>query len=333
MPFTLACLALTALIGFPGRFVTFYLDTIDIEKGFTLAISDSGFATIPVGTESLWTGVARTITFNLFLFLILYSGRYLRRRIVRAESELAPLSPRGEQGFHEAFGLVSSPAGASVFTLFLGVPYVLPRILSSAGFFTLFSSVVGTSLDAFVIATLLWEYLYVLGGLRRFGMADIQLKRYSMDRMFGLRPLGSISVTFGAVFIGLASVALIGGVLSNDPLNMVVVVVVLSIGLVMLFLPLNGTHKKMVEQKHVEQIALQQRLREVISRRSDSDGGGVESRLDEISRLMKVQLERDEIRNIPTWPFDTRAVERMAAVVIAVITVVLARITQLALKL
>lgn len=151
--------------------------------------------------------------------------------------------------------------------------------------------------------------------------------------MLGLRPLGSITVSFGAVFFGLWGLVLLGSVISNDPVNMSIVVMLLAVGVVMLYLPLNGVHRKMMDQKQMENKALHDRLRETLANRNDSNKNAIELRLEEIRGLMQVHLDRDEISGIPTWPFDTGLVQRLAAVTIAIITIILARIAQLILKL
>ncbi len=320
------------MIGLPGRFVASYLDTQDLGKAFTFAVNNTGFVSFLPGSEPLAFSVVKAVFFNVFLFMTLYAVRYYRTKILSAESDLSTLSPAGEEGFHEAFGGMSSPIGTSLLALGLGVVYVVPRAISSAGTFTLAFSLISDSMSALIIGTGLWEYLYGQWGLRKFGATEITLKPYYEDRMLGLRPLGSIAVSMGLAFFSQAGIALVGSSVAGDPVNMGVLVCLLALGVAMLYLPLAGIHRKMAMQKRAELMALQNQVGDVLGK-GGFEKGDVESELGGIGKLLRVHVARDEISSVPTWPFDTRAVERLTALMIAIITVVLARIAQIGLHL
>ncbi len=332
LPFVTSCALIALLMGLPGRFVAAYLDTLDPGKAFTFAVNNTGFVSFLPGSEPLAFSVVKAVFFNVFLFTAMYAARYYRTRILSAESEVSTLSPAGEEGFHRAFGGVSSPVGTPLLGLVLAVVYVVPRALSPAGTFTLAFALISDSTSALIIGTGFWEYLCGQWGLRKFGMTEITMKPYYEDRMFGLRPLGSLSVSLGIAFFLLAGIALAGSSVAGDPVNMGVLVFLLGIGVAMLYLPLNGIHRKMATQKRVELMTLQNQVGDVLGK-GEFEKGDAESQLGGIGRLLKVHVARDEISSIPTWPFDTRAVERLTAVMIAIITVVLARIAQIGLHL
>ncbi len=332
LPFPLACAALALLIGFPANLAAAYLDTGDLGRASNIALTNNSFGTVQLAGESPAISVARSVIFTVFLFTAIYTTRYFRRKVASSRGELSEIMPGGEKGFDEVFGAVSGFRGVLVVAVILGVAYVVPRVLSSVGPFMLLYSVSGTVLEALIISTVVWEYLYGLWGLRRLGSTNLSLKPYYTDRMLGLRPMGSISISFGVAFFAMVGMALIGGVLSNDPANMGVTIGLLSLAVVMQFLPLEGIHRKMAERKRAELEALQARTAEAL-RSGDSEGHDAESRLEVIGKLIRVRMEREELTAMPTWPFDTKVVERLTAIMIAVITVVLARMTQLALGL
>ncbi len=332
LSFVTSCALIALLLGLPGRLLASYLDTLDLGKAFTFAVNNTGFVSFLPGSEPLAFSVVKAVFFNVFLFMALYTVRYYRSRVQSAEPEVSLLSPAGEEGFHEAFGGLSSPIGTSLVALGLAVVYVVPRALSSAGTFTLAFALTSDTLSALIIGTGFWEYLYGQWGLRKFGMTEITMKPYYEDRMFGLRPLGSLSVSMGVAFFLLAGIALAGSSVAGDPLNMGVLVFLLAVGVAGLYLPLNGIHHKMAMQKRVELMALQRQVGDVLGK-GEFEKGDAESQLRGIGRLLRVHVARDEISSIPTWPFDTRAVERLTALMIAIITVVLARIAQIGLHL
>ncbi len=80
----------------------------------------------------------------------------------------------------------------------------------------------------------------------------------------GLRPLGLIAASFTSTFFALERITLSGSFLSTDIYNLFVVLLILSLGVLMLFLSLEGIHSKMIQVKQEEEASLRTRTAQLM---------------------------------------------------------------------
>jgi len=268
------------------------------------------------------------------LFLGMYLVRYWRLKVMTAKPKLSSLSPNGEAAYNRAFGLVSSAKGALLVAfVFYLLYFPILSALSENNPVSLFGAIVLSPLSTLIYGTTFWVYLSGLWGLRRFGLEPLNLRRFYEDKILGLRPLGQIALSFAGTFFVLV-ISFFGlSLLSADIYNMAVALACMLLALAMLFLPLWGIHEKMSQVKQQEQASL--RLRSIQPMIAAPKYSGMEdpqvlSRIEELLRLQATIVLEDKVSKISVWPFETKVVERLVAVIVSVATIMLAKLIQVA---
>ena len=318
------------LVGPPGVFLASYIETRRVGDAYYLTSSRSAFTLTQVGEQlPVVQGLLLVILFTVLLFIGLYVTRYLRLNVQGAEETLSLLSPRGVAEYRDAFGQVSSLPGALVVTILLALLYIPPRISIPLTPVVAYSAI-AAFFDVLIFGTALWVYVSLLRGVFRFGRAELDLKKYYEDKMLGLRPLGSLAITSGLAFLLFVIVALPGAILATDPGNLSVLLTVFSLGTIMLFLSLDEVHRTMVAQKMREETSIHHQFNKIL-RGSDGDTSQIEKSISEIKEMLKARIMMNEVSEIPTWPFETRMIERFVAIVLAIISVILARLFEIVL--
>ncbi len=101
----------------------------------------------------------------------------------------------------------------------------------------------------------------------------------------------------------------------------------------MIFLPLIGIHRRMVGAKEEEEAKLSSLSKELFT---VSENSGAPNQEDSPSTNVKdlIELERflalrEEASKISEWPFESRNVERLIAILLAIFAALLARLLQL----
>jgi hypothetical protein len=116
----------------------------------------------------------------------------------------------------------------------------------------------------------------------------------------------------------------------GDALSIVVNLGIVALGVAMLFIPLRGIHRRMVEVKEEEEAKLGSRSKELLMA-IEKQGSGSQhplTKIEELVELQRFQALRAEASSISEWPFETRQVERLVGILLAVFTVLLARLLQ-----
>jgi len=330
LPYSFGCLVISILISGPGFFFASYLGSFSVGAAWNRAVSDASLSFSPISQQvPAAQGAADFVLFTLSLFLSMLFIRYLRLKVLSEESELSALSPGGETTYHRAFGLITSAKGPLILAAVLSILYIPSRV-PGAGPIVLLGTIVLIPLNSLVFGSALWVYASGLWGLYRFGHEQLKLKRYYEDPMLGLHPMGQIAVSFAAGITTITTIILAGGILSGSIYEIALILGVLAFGLAMLFLPLGDTHGKMMRVKSEEEATLRSRRRNALTA-SNSQGGESPQTLSNIEELLRLQALEAEVSRIPEWPFKTRTVERLVAIILAVFTVILARLLQLVL--
>ena len=319
--------------GGPGSYALFYLDGLSPSEAWSKTVTVSVLSSFAVTQQVPFAqGVLEVSVATLALFVDMYLTGFLRRRILVTEPRLSPLSPGGESAFHRAFGLVSDPRGAILFTVVFLFLYVPSRSSVAGGpYFPIEMSFL-TLIASTVYGTAFWVYLSGLWGVYRFGLEPLRLKPFYEDRMLGLRPLGQVVLAYAMTFSGAITVTLGNSLLSGDVGSIVINLVIVGLGVAMLFLPLRGIHRKMVEVKEAEEAALRLRSKEFLNGLKDDgvSNQDTSSKIEELLELQRYQALKVEASMISEWPFETRSVERLIGILLAIFTVVLARLLQVA---
>ena len=329
LPYSIGCLVFAAVLGGPGFFVLFYLDSSSIDAAWRQTVSEAAFSVSPVSqTVPAIEGLLDVMFYTASLFVFMQAVRYWRLRVASTEAKISPLSTSGRVAFDRAFGAMASAKGSLSLALLLTVLYLPERVHQVTGIFSLLGLVIIILLNTVVFATLFWVYLSGLWGLYKFGLEPLNLKSFYEDRMLGLRPLGQISFSFASSFFVVMILLLGGGILSGDIYTLTLALGILALSLMLLFLPLRGIHRKMALVKEEEEASLRSRRKVVLST-SRNQGTENQQGTSNIEELLKLQVLTAEVSSIPEWPFEPRRLERLIGVVLAVFTVIVARILAL----
>ncbi len=333
LPYSLGCLVVALAAGGPGFFLLLYLDSFSLSEALTRLLSYSAFQVLQLNQQvPKYQGFLSAALYTAALFLNMYLARHWRLKLLAAGPELSALTPGGEGTFRRIFGLVSSSKGTLLVTLLIFLVYFPPRALIANDPITLLGTIIIIPLNTLIFATTTWMFLSGLWALRRFSLEPLNLKRFYEDRILGLRPLGLLVVSFASTFFALDSVILVGSFLTTDIYNLFVALLILSMGVVMLLFSLGGMHSKMIQVKQEEEASLRMRTAQLMV--APEEQGGQDSQVFlRMEELLRLQVLEARISKIPTWPFETRVVERLLAIILSVVAIMLAKFIQLALQL
>ncbi len=328
----LGCLVFTVVFGPSGSLFVYYLQSFNPQDAWRQTLSTVGFVVEPVGQPiPASEGVLELVTSGLALFVVMCLIRYGRLTLLGAEPRLSSIAAAGESAYHRAFGLVSNSAGPLALMVVLLVLYYPSQDLIGAPPLLVLGKTILLLVINLTYATAIWVYATGLVGLYRFGIEPLNLASFHEDRMLGLHPLGRIATTFASAFSAGIVLILAGSLIEGQTLEIAIVLSVLGFGMAMLFLPLEGIHRKMQEVKAREEAALRMRSKDLLmeARKPHEGGPEVNSEIEELVELQRIQLLEARVSSISEWPFDTHYVERLVAIILAVFTVVFARLLQL----
>ncbi len=333
LPYSIGCLLIAVAIGGLGNFLAWCLYSLSLEEAWRRLSSSTLrglFSITQFGGEMPAVQVLlQTAIGTWTLFLGMYLVRYWRLKVMTAKPKLSSLSPNGETAYNRAFGLVSSAKGALLVTfVFYFLYFPIFGALGENNPVSLFGAIILSPLTTLVYGTTFWVYLSGLWGLRRFGLEPLNLRRFYEDKMLGLRPLGQIAVSFAGTFFVMIMSFFAITLLSADIYNMAVVLACMLLALAMLFLPLWGIHEKMIQVKQQEEASLRLRSIEPMIAAPGHSGTKDSQVLSRIEELLKLQTLEDKISKISDWPFETKVVKELVAIIVSVATVILARLIQ-----
>ncbi|TLY13960.1 MAG: hypothetical protein E6K84_03205 [Thaumarchaeota archaeon] len=331
LPYAWGCLFWAILFGVGGRLLGGYVDTFDPKVTLTRILDPN---------LSLWQAIANLVL-NLILipFLLIFSVRFMRLRVVQSELELSAISPHGEETLHKVFGGVSRLLppiliGAAVIGLY-AIPGASPTVRGGGnpGLGDL-SEIVSSIFTGFCFGSFLWVYLSSLRGLHKVGGEALGLRSSSEDPMLGLRPLGSISLSLaGAYFAVLFLGALTLIILPFGFSDIALLLIFLITGMVMFFLPLNNIHRKMQQEKRLEQSRIREQFNELAKKRDNPGHEDSRDVLTRMERLLTIQMLEQKVSAVPTWPFDTSILGRFFAITLSVAAILIARLIMIELHL
>jgi len=329
LPYWLGCLAISLLTGPPTFFLISFLVTGNIYSAFYLTTSRSTFTITKLGEKlPVPQGLGLLVSYTLLYFVVLMLPRWWRLNLEAKRSELVDLSRDGSKGFERCFGLISSLPGALLGTLGVGIYYVVPRLSLSASVFNIYSTVWAIT-NLFFFGVGFWVYIAVMWGAFRLTKGKLNLKAYYEDPMFGLKPVGSLTISTASRFFIVVVVAMSGAFLATDPINFAVLLGIFSTATIAAFLPLYRTHLVMQSQKKEQSVLIQRKINEVINQNDKISSLKDQENLDRMRKIMQVQLEKDEVSKIQTWPVEARVGESFIAIIVTILAAILGRILEI----
>ena len=334
IPHVFGSLLMAFLLGPPGAILSTFVHTGDIFEAFDRVVGLFFGSPLPF----LQGYLGLSLLFILFYYL-LYMIQFMRQRLESAESQLASILPEGEETFEAIFGSVSKStppiAFAVLFTLVIAFQCV-PELPDNFPIFCVSNLNKVFLLLAWpfwfvTFCTFVWVYVGSVRGLYELGR-KVKLKSFNEDKMLGVRPVGSLSLSLTyTYFVGLIILGLLPTILQPEASflgYLVVLALCALVGLILFFLPQFALHRKMVEAKEAEQELLRRELSRVV-KVTGEEKDDVESTteikdaLERLTTVLHVDITKDELENIPTWPFDTQIIGRLAGMAMSIIIVII----------
>src|SRR2546428_1139988 len=274
------------------------------------------------------SGLLAAIVGGMFELYLLYTPRFMRRKVRTTELSIMELLPEGEQQFHKLFGRISAPrpqlllfvSFALIFAFSAPNPLEILK-LTAAGVVFLIILCLGA-------ASLLWAYFSILWGIHKLGAVPLNLRPYYTDPLLGLRPVGSLALSLAAVFLGPVSLALLSSITypGTGLIGYVALGSLVLLGLLFFFLPLTRLHRRMLLQKRLERGKIGEKLAGIFQ------NGGEPGRRAQLDEMFRLDMMERRISTIGPWPFDLQILGRLLVISLSVSTVLLARIIAFYLK-
>lgn len=273
---------------------------------------------------------------SVLFFYGFYSSRYVRLRVLGAESSVSPIVSGGDTSYRSLFGSVTSTRSIAVLALILEVLAFLStlpgRVVSINTALDLFTQV----LIITTFATLLWEYAAASWGLHKLGESQLRLKSFLEDRFMGARPIGNLSLSLtlaylgGLLFFFLDTLTFLP--VTTTPAFFSFYLVLLALGIIMFFLPLNSLHKRMQTEKSSHQKQLSLKLSRLLNSNASTSNDSqatienVQKGIGELVQLKDLEIMERRLASTPTWPFDVQLLAKLITIVLSITAVLLSRI-------
>ncbi len=328
IPYTAGCLILAILLGPFGSILVGFVQRVDIAAGVSDAFSLYFNQQVEIGQ-----GLIGLFLLTCLLFYALYIGRFMRQKLVEAKDPLLPLL-QSEEVYNQAFSGVFNPLpplGISIVLLLLFLTQSFDSFMAYCSnlAYTVFF-VAAYSLFFIAFFNFVWIYFSSIIGLHFLGKKFMKLKSFTEDRMLGVKPIGSLSLSLVfAYFAGISILILLPGSFATMPGRMYLAYLagLILFGMASFILPLFTTHLKMVESKKLEQENLRQELLKRASNTSREEGSSskeMKEAIDQLTAVFSLNLKRDEVLSIPTWPIDISILGRLVITVLFPITATIA---------
>ncbi len=256
----------------------------------------------------------------LLTFLI-WAPRHMRSRIARTQADLTGMCGDCESAFDGAFrwavrwepaaALAAAVTGLSV------VGFVATGGRVTPGTITLFVlDAIQAGARWMVVFTFFWFYIASVRGLAALGSQVRQVTPYYVDDMLGMRPLGSLSLTFASTyFLALGLGGVWATVSTRNLVTQGAFPIFLVVGLVLFFLPLRVIHGRMVEEKKRAQVELRERYATLFEAPRRLPAGSREAErasLDDLRDAIGFEVTERQVQAIKAWPFDTSLIGKLA---------------------
>jgi hypothetical protein len=320
--------------GGPGSFLVFYVGSFNMGQAWRETVSASVFSILPLAQQgSVVLSIAEVGVSTLSLFVDMYLTGYLRLLVLAAEPKLSTLSPGAESAYRKAFDPMTSLRGSIFFTIVFFSLYFPAKALIASSLVSLVGITILSAIAFMIYGAAFWVYVSCLWGVSRFGLEPLKLKRFYEDRMLGLRPLGQIVVSAAGIFSIAITITLGASLITGDVPSLAINLAIVAIGISMLFLPLIGIHKEMAAVKEEEEAQLSSMSKELFtvskSSATTNQEDSTPTKIRELIELQKFQALKDEASRISQWPFESRNVERLIGILLAIFGALLARLLEL----
>jgi hypothetical protein len=316
VPYALSSLVIAVLLGPLGFYFAYLLEYLDVPRGTTAFLNTS------LGHNTLSQLVGNNVIYPGIIFYCAFMLRYMRLRITRVEEELVAESPEWADTTRRSFARISQTGPAVGITLLIflaSLPLLEYQVSSNQGFPRFYFGIT-YPLFLFGAGSFIWMYVSSLWGLYRIGTEPIKLKPHTEDALLGLGGFGRISLTLTTVFLIAVFLAVYEFTAFATAMPILLTILfsasLITLGICMFFLPLMNIHKRMISER--DQLR-NQNLGAIISVVSEDNTWEDRSQVHSLRKILVLEHEADQIKGIPSWPFDTAMIRILAGVVFGIV--------------
>ncbi len=316
LPYPLAGAAWTIILGPPSIVLLNLVYTRNLEESVRLFFPTAAPA-------ALWQGFMAVASWSLVCWYGFWMVRYIRTRLHAAEAEIVPLLPGGRAAYRRAFRQVTRSVGAVLFGLLLSAAFIRTAIIAyrhAPGPLLLVWHTLYPHFFYLVFGMDAWVYIGALWGLRRLGREALRLRSYHVDNMMGLRAIGSLALAVSSALFGFLAITTLQLLLAPVVLEyLIALAAVTTLGVVVFFLTLGNFHRMMVREKGRLKAELNGRVVEAIQSADGPRPASLARSIRQLHGALTLMLSERKIEALAVWPFDTRILGKLSAVVLSVV--------------
>jgi hypothetical protein len=267
--------------------------------------------------------------FALPIFALL-SIRYMKARILSNESELIGICPEGKNTLLDCFKNTAQTLPVIGIAVLLLLPTIINQNYSNmiVGPVTAIVYAVSAAVISLIYATFLWTYISLVYGIYQLGKYPLKLKPFYLENTLGLKPIGNLSMKMALVyFIGIFLI--LAQVFINPMIAISTIVEIgalIGLGVILFFLPLYTTHKRLIAEKKYYLDSLRSGLSNA-SFGISGDNRAFESLAEsKATNLIAYDIIERKISLISDWPIDPIMVRTLTALCISTATTLVGRL-------
>ena len=276
---------------------------------------------------------------SVLFFYGFYSSRYVRLKVLAAESSVSPIVSGGDTRYRSLFGRVTSTRSIAILAVVLEVIAFLSTLQGRVVSINTALDLITQVLIITTFSTLLWEYAAASWGLHMLGESQLRLKSFLEDRFMGARPVGNLSLSLTIAYLGGLLFFFLDTLTFLDLRTTLALfsffafyIILLALGIIMFFLPLNSLHKRMQTEKSAHQKEQGLKLSRLLCSNASTSNDGlatierVQTGITELVQMKDFEITERKLASTPTWPFDIQLLARLITIVLSITAVLLSRI-------
>ena len=270
---------------------------------------------------------------GIVLFVLVFGMRVVRNRMeelkdymgstLEAETPLATSGLYAWKGPLVCFAVLTAVLAPTFALSSSGVPAAVNSAQTPAWLF--FSAIFGNYI---------WMYGYSMVSMYRAGRNSLKLRPFTEDKALGLKPFGSASFQFSAVYFLIVIGAWgLGNVIyyANFPIEelLALITVFLSAGILLFIIPLLSLRRQLQGAKKRETRWLGMEYTKLVQRMKSTPKPTPEEDILFSSKLTSLDKLQRDVKQIRTWPFDVQILERFIAIIASVVAITIANFVKL----
>lgn len=316
--YVVKCAVFSSLLGVPLLLLARFLDTFDVQTA------------LAVFGPLLWQNIVTFCFANFVLvFYAVYGIKYMRSRIAALMPEIEFILPKTDgNGLQRIFKPIYRLAPVVVLSILLLAASLasFPDQVSqhSAGILSFAQIMISTPLLYLAYGTFIWVYSSSVLSLYTLGRQRLKLREFYEDSHLGVKPIGSLSFSLALVYFSGLALVFFSFISIPLPLESAVGAMMFG-GIIVFFLPLYSFHEHMKKTKRLELERTKERLDPLLSSMQESLQDVQMVKAPDARRILAADIIDRQVNSIPVWPFETRTLTWLSAIVLMVVVSMIAK--------